>query len=65
LSCNITLETGITGSESITLSKSSGMDEPYTLEIINNNKVFVYDENGISPTNEKNLNPMIIEPLSF
>lgn len=62
--CEITID-GKVGTQSLTLQKVSSADKPYTLRIINNNGPFVYDEQGISPTNEKNKSPVKIAPLTY
>lgn len=65
LFCDVTLMNGIEGSTSIVLRKTEFSNEPFTLEIINPNGTFIYDESGISPTNEKNKSPVQIQPLTY
>ena len=63
--CSILINDEIYGATDIILTKVNSLDGPYTLSIVNNNPIFVYDEEGISPTNEKNKNPLLIQPLDF
>lgn len=55
----------IYGSETLTLVKVAATNEPFTLEIINDNGAFVYNEEGIAPTNLSLSDPITINPLSF
>lgn len=55
----------IQGSETLTLIKTAITDQPFTLEIINDNGDFVYNEEGIAPTNASLNDPITIKPLRF
>ena len=55
----------IYSSETLTLVKTNTTNEPFTLEIINDNGAFVYNEEGISPTNASLSDPITINPLTF
>ena len=49
LNCQVVLSNNLIGCKTLTLTKVSSTSLPYTLEIINNNGAFVYDEKGVSP----------------
>lgn len=62
--CAVYKNNNYIGTAALTLSKVQETEE-LTLLINNGTQVFLYDENGNSPTKQDILNPLVIEPLSF
>ena len=67
INCSVVIKSDLsTGSTSLDLYKTSENDVRYTLFIENENPVFVYDEQGNSPTHQQNaIKNITITPLSY
>ena len=53
------------GPKTITLTNEIGSTLDYTLEIINGDQAFIYDERGISPTSDNAIQKIPLQPLGF
>lgn len=53
------------GPKTVTLTNEAGSTLDYTLEIINGEQTFVYDERGISPTSDNAIQKIPLQPLGF
>lgn len=63
--CSVSIDGRKIGVGSIVLKNSLEGASAYSLIIDNGDQVFKYNENGISPANDSNKDPIIIFPLSF
>lgn len=63
--CSVYKDNTFLGTGSITLTNQFSSENGWNLVIHNSEKIFKYNEYGISPADPSNLKPAIIEPLTF